>query len=74
MYFSEECSQNIFFRGLDISRSWARDVIDGQEGDVTVFADNPKKITFPNMNIITLDGVNDNMYPPQRKSYSVRFL
>lgn len=26
------------------------------------------------MNIITLDGVNDNMYPPQRKSYSVRFL
>lgn len=56
------------FRTLDIAQSWARDVSDG---DITVFSDNPDKLMYSYMNIVTLDGVNDNMYPPQRKSYSV---
>jgi chondroitin sulfate synthase len=27
--------------------------------------------SYPNVEIVTLKGVNDNMYPPQRKSYSL---
>ena len=57
-------------RTRDIAESWALDVTKNG-GKVTVFSDNAENLKFDSLNIITLQGVNDNMYPPQRKSYSV---
>ena len=56
---------------MDISKSWARDVIKSDDGDITFFAQNKQNISFENIEIVTLAGVNDNMYPPQRKSFSL---
>ena len=62
---------DIRFRALDISKSWGRDVRNSGVGDISFFSQNSKNLSFENIDIITLEGVNDNAYPPQRKSFSL---
>ena len=31
-----------------------------------MFSDNPDNLQFDNIEVVTLNGVNDNMYPPQK--------
>jgi hypothetical protein len=58
-------------RALDIARTWGKHARDSHSVDVIFIASDEEMDTVEGIKVTSLPGVNDNMYPPQRKSFSI---